>query len=102
MKNWQTVFVGDFIFILIRGADAVHDEYQISTLLKAFIENLQKFLNVCASIRNISPILTYFINVMQDFKASIYFIRKNSKTACLAISHSDFNKISDLNLTSEI
>ncbi|VUZ43166.1 unnamed protein product [Hymenolepis diminuta] len=45
IKSCPPLFVADFIFILLRGADAVHDEYQISTLLQVLIEYLQKKLN---------------------------------------------------------
>ncbi|KAM3178517.1 hypothetical protein ACTXT7_002397 [Hymenolepis weldensis] len=45
IKSCPPLFVADFVFILLRGADAVHDEYQISTLLQVLIECLQKKLN---------------------------------------------------------
>ena len=45
-KKWPPTVVAEFIFLLLRGADAVHDEAQISTLLTATIRSVQHVLNV--------------------------------------------------------
>lgn len=45
-KSWPPLAVAELIFLLLRGADAVHDEAQISTLLTATIRAVQSVLNV--------------------------------------------------------
>ncbi|KAL5106311.1 Unconventional myosin-Vb [Taenia crassiceps] len=44
-KSWPPLAVAELVFLLLRGADAVHDEAQISTLLTAAIRAVQSVLN---------------------------------------------------------
>nr|CDS31362.1 myosin va [Hymenolepis microstoma] len=60
-SSWSPLFVADFMYILLRGADAVHDEYQISTLLKVLIEYLQKTLTNQSTTYN--AILFWIVNI---------------------------------------
>ncbi|KAL5964096.1 Unconventional myosin-Va, partial [Taenia solium] len=60
-KSWPSLAVVELVFLLLRGADAVHDEAQISTLLTATIRAVQSVLNEQASPKE--TILFWMVNI---------------------------------------
>ncbi|CUT99321.1 myosin va [Echinococcus multilocularis] len=59
-KSWPSLAVAELIFLLLRGADAVHDEAQISTLLTTTIRAVQSVLNEQTSTNE--TILFWLVN----------------------------------------
>ncbi|VDK33188.1 unnamed protein product [Taenia asiatica] len=60
-KSWPSLAVAELVFLLLRGADAVHDEAQISTLLTATIRAVQSVLNERTSPKE--TILFWMVNM---------------------------------------
>ncbi|VDM30812.1 unnamed protein product [Hydatigera taeniaeformis] len=59
-KSWAPLAVAELVFLLLRGADAVHNEAQISTLLTATIRAVQCVINRQSSSKE--TIIFWMIN----------------------------------------